>query len=210
MINGSTLHDTNTAPAASADILNEVQKAWGFVPNLHRSAESPAALEAYSTLWSIAEKTSFTPQERNIVYLAIIYENECMAAWPAIRTCRAWQRSTMRRSRQSAKAARSPMQSLECASLPQKSRQRGAVSEAEVAASRPRATTIGRCSTCARACRDKTHLQLHQPSRRQDAKRPFQGKVPNGLRPAAQARRLTGPRRAFAASQLANKPRRPK
>ena len=28
-------------------------------------------------LWGIAEKTSFTPVERNIVYLAIIYENEC-------------------------------------------------------------------------------------------------------------------------------------
>src|ERR1700760_3243681 len=77
MINGFTLHDTNAAPAASADILKGVQKSWGFVPNLHRVlAESPAALEAYSTLWGIAEKTSFTPQERNIVYLAIIYENE--------------------------------------------------------------------------------------------------------------------------------------
>src|ERR1700757_643112 len=74
MINGFTLHDTKTAPAASAEILNGVQKSWGFVPNLHRVlAESPAALEAYSTLWGIAEKTNFTPQERNIVYLAIIY-----------------------------------------------------------------------------------------------------------------------------------------
>src|ERR1700746_1855656 len=78
MINGFTLHDTKTAPAPSADILNAVQKSWGFVPNLHRVlAQSPAALEAYSSLWGIAEKTSFTPQERNIVYLAIIYENEC-------------------------------------------------------------------------------------------------------------------------------------
>ena len=78
MINGFTLHETTTAPAALAEILNGVQKAWGFVPNLHRVlAESPAALEAYSTLWGIAEKTGFTPQERNIVYLAIIYENEC-------------------------------------------------------------------------------------------------------------------------------------
>src|SRR5260370_24418031 len=78
MINGFTLHETTTAPPASAEILNGVQKAWGFVPNLYRIlAESPAALEAYSTLWGIAEKTSFTPQERNIVYLAIIYENEC-------------------------------------------------------------------------------------------------------------------------------------
>jgi AhpD family alkylhydroperoxidase len=28
-------------------------------------------------MWGIAEKTGFTPQERNIAYLAIIYENEC-------------------------------------------------------------------------------------------------------------------------------------
>ncbi|MEH2482803.1 putative peroxidase-related enzyme [Nitrobacteraceae bacterium AZCC 2146] len=78
MINDFTLHDTSGAPPASAEILNGVQKTWGFVPNLHRVlAESPAALEAYSTLWGIAEKTGFTPQERNIAYLAIIYENEC-------------------------------------------------------------------------------------------------------------------------------------
>ena len=78
MINGFTLHDTTTAPTASTEILDGVQKSWGFVPNLHRVlAESPAALEAYSILWGIAEKTGFTPQERNVVYLAIIYENEC-------------------------------------------------------------------------------------------------------------------------------------
>jgi len=78
MINGFTLHDNSSAPPASADMLSSVQKAWGFVPNLHRVlAESPAALEAYSALWGIAEKTGFTPQERNIAYLAIIYENEC-------------------------------------------------------------------------------------------------------------------------------------
>ncbi len=77
-INGFQLHDTTTAPAASAEILTAVQAGWGFVPNLHRVlAESPAALEAYATLWTIAEKTGFTPQERNVVYLAIIYENEC-------------------------------------------------------------------------------------------------------------------------------------
>lgn len=78
MINGFALLDATTAPAKSADILNGVQAAWGFVPNLHRVlAESPAALEAYATLWGIAEKTSFTAQERNIAYLSIIYENEC-------------------------------------------------------------------------------------------------------------------------------------
>ena len=78
MINGFVLHDSTSAPPASTEMLNGVQKSWGFVPNLHRIlAESPAALEAYTTLWGIAEKTGFTPQERNLVYLAIIYENEC-------------------------------------------------------------------------------------------------------------------------------------
>ena len=72
------LHDTSTAPAASTGILDGVQKSWGLVPNLHRVlAESPAALEAYATLWGIAEKIRFTPQERNIAYISIIYENEC-------------------------------------------------------------------------------------------------------------------------------------
>ncbi|MET3970909.1 MULTISPECIES: carboxymuconolactone decarboxylase family protein [Bradyrhizobium] len=78
MINGFTLHDASSAPADSTEILDSVQKSWGLVPNLHRVlAESPAALEAYATLWSIAEKTGFTPQERNVAYIAIIYENEC-------------------------------------------------------------------------------------------------------------------------------------
>jgi uncharacterized peroxidase-related enzyme len=78
MINGFKLHENSTAPAGSREILDEFENAWGFVPNLWRVlAESPAALEAYSRLWAIAEKTSFTSQERNIAYLAIIYENEC-------------------------------------------------------------------------------------------------------------------------------------
>ncbi len=54
MLNGFTLQDTNTAPAASAE-LKGVRRTWGFVPNLHRVlAESPAALEASKTLWTIA------------------------------------------------------------------------------------------------------------------------------------------------------------
>lgn len=76
--NGFRIHDANSTSAASAKILENVQSEWGFVPNLHRIlAESPAALEAYATLWGIAEKTSFTAVERNVAYLSIIYENEC-------------------------------------------------------------------------------------------------------------------------------------
>ncbi len=76
--NGFTLHDSTTAEPAAAAVLTGVQQAWGFVPNLHRIlAESPQALEAYSTLWTIAEQTRFSAVERNVAYLAIIYENEC-------------------------------------------------------------------------------------------------------------------------------------
>jgi uncharacterized peroxidase-related enzyme len=78
-INAFIVHDIATAPEGSVEILKNVQRAWGFVPNLHRIlAESPAALTAYTTLWSIAEATSFTSIERNVAYLSIIYENECV------------------------------------------------------------------------------------------------------------------------------------
>jgi AhpD family alkylhydroperoxidase len=78
MINGFTLHDTTSAPTASTEILDSVQKSWRLIPNLHRVlAESRVALEAYATLWGIAEKAGFTAQGRNIAYIAIIYENEC-------------------------------------------------------------------------------------------------------------------------------------
>lgn len=77
-INGFILHDATTAAPDSAALLDQIQKGWGFVPNLHRVlAESPAALEAYGALWGLAEKTSFSAIERNVAYLAIIYENEC-------------------------------------------------------------------------------------------------------------------------------------
>lgn len=76
--NGFTIHDIKTAAPESAVLLEQIQKGWGFVPNLHRVlAESPAALEAYGALWAIAEKTGFTAIERNVAYMAIIYENEC-------------------------------------------------------------------------------------------------------------------------------------
>jgi hypothetical protein len=38
MINGFTLHDTNTAPAASTGILDGVQKSWGLAPSGARRA----------------------------------------------------------------------------------------------------------------------------------------------------------------------------
>jgi AhpD family alkylhydroperoxidase len=72
------IHTAATAPDASRPILEGVQKAWNFTPNLHAVlAEAPAALEGYSTLFGIFDKTSFSPAERQVVYLTANYENEC-------------------------------------------------------------------------------------------------------------------------------------
>lgn len=137
MLNGFKLHDTATAPAGSAEILDKVQHAWGFTPNLHRIlAESPAALEAYSTLWGIAEKTGFTPQERNIAYLAIIYENECTYCMAGHTNLSRMAKvdpaeiAAVRENRPIANAKREALRQFAA----KVTRQRGAVSEADVAA----------------------------------------------------------------------------
>lgn len=73
-----TLHEPATAPDASRPFLAEAEKGFGMVPNLMKVlAESPAALEGYMTLWAIFEKSSFSPAERQVVYLTAIYENDC-------------------------------------------------------------------------------------------------------------------------------------
>ena len=137
MINGFKLHENSTAPADSGEILNNVQKAWGFVPNLHRVlAESPAALEAYGTLWGIAEKTSFTPQERNIAYLAIIYENECtycMAGHTNLSKMAKVEDSAITAVRDGKPIADAKLEALRQLAA-KVTCQRGAVSEADVAA----------------------------------------------------------------------------
>jgi AhpD family alkylhydroperoxidase len=73
-----TVHTLDTAPEASKAKLAEVQKAWGFIPTLHGTlAESPETLEAYDTLFALVSKTTLTPQEQQVVYLAINVMHEC-------------------------------------------------------------------------------------------------------------------------------------
>lgn len=72
------LHEIETAPEGSQAILAATKKGWGMVPNLHKVlAEAPAALEGYAALWGIFETSSFSPAERQVIYLTSNYENEC-------------------------------------------------------------------------------------------------------------------------------------
>lgn len=93
MIYDFTLYEIAHAPTASVQILESVQKAWGFVPNLHRIlAESPAALEAYTTLWTIAEKTGFTPRNAISSISRSSTKTNARIVWPATPTSRGWRR----------------------------------------------------------------------------------------------------------------------
>jgi uncharacterized peroxidase-related enzyme len=72
------VHTIETAPAAAKDKLAQVQKGWGFIPTLHATmAESPETLEAYDALFALVSKTSLTPQEQQVVFLAVSVMNEC-------------------------------------------------------------------------------------------------------------------------------------
>jgi alkylhydroperoxidase family enzyme len=73
-----TLHTQETALPQAGEKLAAVEKAWQFVPNLHRIlAESPETLEGYDTLFSLVGKTTLSPVEQQVVFMSINYENEC-------------------------------------------------------------------------------------------------------------------------------------
>jgi len=60
------------------EILGQVKKKYGFVPNLFRElAKSPAVAEFYLFGGDVLSKTSFTERERQVAYLTISAVNEC-------------------------------------------------------------------------------------------------------------------------------------
>jgi len=66
------------APEASKATLEKLKKGYGFVPNLLGAlAESNPALTSYLDLGKKLSESSFTPQEQQLLFLTISYENEC-------------------------------------------------------------------------------------------------------------------------------------
>lgn len=71
-------YTTDNAPERSRPILQQVRDAFGFVPNLMATlAESPQALEAYLTLDRLLSESTLSPQEQQVVLLAVSFENQC-------------------------------------------------------------------------------------------------------------------------------------
>ena len=66
------------APEASKPILENIQKGYGFVPNLMATfANSPTVLQGYLAMDGAFEKGTFTPIERQLILLAASEENKC-------------------------------------------------------------------------------------------------------------------------------------
>jgi AhpD family alkylhydroperoxidase len=77
-MSGFVVHTTQTAPAPAGEKLAQIGKNWGFVPNLHGIlAESPETLEGYEVLFGLVGKTTLTPVEQQVAFLAVNYENGC-------------------------------------------------------------------------------------------------------------------------------------
>lgn len=67
-----------TAPEGSVETLNNVKKAFGFVPNLIGVfAASPETAEAYMKVSELFESTSLSATEKQLVLLTTSFENEC-------------------------------------------------------------------------------------------------------------------------------------
>lgn len=72
------LVNKSLASPETQDLLSTVEKKYGFVPNLISVlANSTATLQAYMTLSELMGKTSFTPEEQQIVLLSVSFENSC-------------------------------------------------------------------------------------------------------------------------------------
>jgi uncharacterized peroxidase-related enzyme len=72
------VHTTDSAPEASRPLLEATRRAWGFVPTLHGTlAESPVALEAYTTLFGLVGRSTLTPAEQQVVFLAVSVLHGC-------------------------------------------------------------------------------------------------------------------------------------
>jgi len=59
-------------------ILSDVEKKYGFIPNLMSAfADSPPTLQGYLQLSEFTGMTLFSPEEQQAIFLATSYENGC-------------------------------------------------------------------------------------------------------------------------------------
>jgi uncharacterized peroxidase-related enzyme len=72
------VHTLETAPENSRPALKKLKESVGMIPNLAGAmANSPTLIEAFESVRSIFQKSSFTPQEREVLSLTNAVQNGC-------------------------------------------------------------------------------------------------------------------------------------
>jgi len=78
------LYTQEDAPKESQKLLQNSLAAFGMVPNLHAvMAESAPLLEAYQSLHTLFQQTSFNAEELTVVWQTINVEHDCHYCIPA-------------------------------------------------------------------------------------------------------------------------------
>ena len=78
------IHDIDSAPDDAKSLLEASQKSFAMIPNLHGvMAESPQVLEGYQQLTRLVSASSFSPTERNLIWLTINVRHNCHYCVPA-------------------------------------------------------------------------------------------------------------------------------
>lgn len=78
------IHDQQTAPAASKELLAASEKEFGMIPNLHGvMAEAPGLLEGYQQLHGLFANSSFNENELTVVWQTINVYHSCHYCVPA-------------------------------------------------------------------------------------------------------------------------------
>lgn len=73
-----TPHTLATADPEGREVLEQVQKNYGFVPNLlGNMAHAPATAKGYLTLGQLVGETSFDATEQQVIMLTVSRYNEC-------------------------------------------------------------------------------------------------------------------------------------
>jgi len=77
------LMDETTAPENSKPYLIKAKATFGLIPNVEKiMAQAPALLGSYMNAWDQFDETTLSPIERQIVYQAANFENNCEYCTP--------------------------------------------------------------------------------------------------------------------------------
>lgn len=79
-----TLHNKESAPEKSQELLDTSLKSFGMIPSLHAvMAKAPGLLEGYQRLHQLFLDSSFDDEETTVVWQTINVEHACHYCVPA-------------------------------------------------------------------------------------------------------------------------------